>query len=209
MREAGGAVTAFLGGILFLVLTLTLDYIETRWGSTLPKEVTVGTGIVLMVWGQFWAYHKLRIRHEKPQPRIDERLELLEEAPALTPHEHPISREIAEKLGAQHSPSPEHQLLVHLGARAEIDPPALTVEATVPIYESSAFVRRPGEEDSTMTLESINRRQERRTIPFGDRALPPGTRFLLVLNSPVPIRLKAVSVAERRLGPPGAGTAKS
>jgi hypothetical protein len=122
------------------------------------------------------------------RPEMDPRLELLEETPGLTPP--------ANRPDLSLECLPDHQLSLILRAKAEIDPPALTVDCDAPVYRAFALYQRAGEE-AIMIPEPEHRRQTGVLFSFGNQPLPVGTRFLFKIYSPVPIELKRARVAKR------------
>lgn len=147
IREAVAAVTAFLGGAVIFIAGLVLDLA----GYSLPKPYMTAGGILLMISGQFWAYHKKRLAHladtkkaedritaledevrklRDSRPDVDERLELVKVTPGFAPLPskfHQSFQEAQRELGYPTTPDSEHQIEVIVATRVEIDPPAIQV----------------------------------------------------------------------------------
>lgn len=201
---------AFVTGSLLIALytVLVLGFPDTpgktwHFWNHLPPLAVLSLAVLGMILAQFLAWRDVRdernvlrtdletLRSDQ-RPDIDERLELLEEAPSLTVPDDSVTREIEKTFPT--APYPEHTLSVGLGVRAEIDPPTLVIECSAPIYKASAYYcRRPGKEDPVMVLDPLRRSQERVMFRFGDVPLPAGAKLLVKLYSPAPLRLKRVT----------------
>ena len=95
-------------------------------------------------------------------------------------------------------PFPDHELSLTLRAKAEIDPPALGVKCTAPIYRSFALYREGGDSELIMVPGPVRRRGDEVFFAFGGHPLPVGTVFLIKIFSPVPISLKRAGLARVR-----------
>lgn len=213
IKEAVGAVIAFLGGVVAFLVGLILSYYDV----TLPGKWSMAGGLLLMVWGQFWAYHKQRLRHVKAtedaaeklaqledkvralsnlEPDLDERLEILSYKPRLIQHTD-WDRQTWETFNMD--PEPDHFLEVIIGARVELDATGVVVECNGPIYRAGAFWLEPMDE-IVASIEHCHRLPERVLVPFLKRPLPARTVFTLHLYGETSTRL--VSVKTYKQGAP-------
>lgn len=192
---------AFLVGAAFTLTGLALDL----FGVQVPTSLMVVGGVVLMAGGQFWAYHKLRLKHEDAQsqlraargdrPEVDGRLELLEEFGGLRPPDSEAG--IREMRALSLQPDPDHMDTIKLRVKTEIEPPLLDIRCTAPVYSVICVHYLPGEEP-IMLMEPVLRESDRILMRLGEKPLPVGTAVLLKLFSPVPIRLKRIAIGRRR-----------
>jgi hypothetical protein len=167
-------------------------------------------GAVLMVFlAQYLAWRKQYLANHPEGPEIDERLELLEEAPSLTIHDDATTRRLEQMFPTE--PYPEHNVSARLRSKSAIDHAILTVQCTAPIYRVLQFYCEAGETEPVMVLPRIGYRQPQQDLivaTFKDGPLAPGSSFLIKIFSPVPIALKRVSIGPMRppapppVGPP-------
>jgi hypothetical protein len=208
VRDAGRAMIAFLVGAVFTVGGLALDFFSVQ----VPSRLMVVGGLLLMAWGQFWAYHKLRLRHVESEtqlselkrqlqaargdrPEVDDRLELLGEVPGLRPPDSEADLREMEALSLQ--PDPDHMDTIGLTVKREIEPPLLDVRCTGPIYSVICTYLLP-EAGLIMSMEPVLREPDRILMRLGEKPLPVGTAVWLKLFSPVPIRLKKIAIGRLR-----------
>lgn len=188
IRDAGTAVTAFLGGLIVLLLTLARGYAERRFGIQIPPEVTVGGGVLLMTWGQFEAYRQLRKRLPI-EPEIDPSLEVMSHKLRRLQHSgEDIRREL---LGLD--ATPDYLLEVTFRTRSAITGDLL-VECDRPVFDAGALWRDATEEEPTYSMDHRHASPERVLIlPVRD-SMSAGSRFQLLLYVEAETRLRRVLV---------------
>ncbi|MDY7091415.1 MAG: hypothetical protein SX243_00435 [Acidobacteriota bacterium] len=179
VREAVGAVIAFLGGVVVFLSTLGLNWIERRFGLVVPSEVTIAGGVILMIWGQFWAYHKLRLKTVAlmrfREPEFDSRLEPLGYKVRLQPASEDDTRGLAI------DPDPSHLLEVTAGVLEELRAENVLAECTDAIYSVGVVWRSPDGEQ-LFSIEATHVSPERVIIPIPLDPLPCRSIFQLHLG---------------------------
>jgi hypothetical protein len=185
-RQAAGVglLVASLAMLIGFARHLTAEYVACGLA-------VAGIALLLQDW---W------LKSRGHRPKIDRRLELIEEKPSLTIPESQIERQIAATNPT--APYPAHALTVRLGVRKKIDPPILLVECNAPIYMASGFLHVPREEDRLMFHDLAIGSQERATLQFGSAALPAGASLLVMFYSVAPLRLRRVEPTRLPAPPP-------
>lgn len=198
IRDAGAAMTAFLGGVCVLLLTLVRGYFEQYVGWEPPPELTIGGGVLLMVWGQFQAYRKLHKRLPV-EPEIDDALELLNHKLRRLQHSE-ADRRSWELFNLD--PTPDYLLQVSFGTRSEIGG-QLLVECSRPVFNAGGLWRDATEDEPIYSMDHSHASPERVIILPVRPKMSPGSRFQLQLYVEAETRLRRVLVVR----PPAASPA--
>lgn len=148
-------------------------------------------------------------RLSKPQiegPEIDPRLELVEEALALTPEpgsEPPWLAKVRETMWISRSRSPDHLLKLRFRVVTTLDLPILRITCSSLVYGASGEFGRPNETRVIIPGPEEDGRSSRKVVfKLEYVPLPPDTWIRLRIQSPVPIELVSALGAKPPASPP-------
>lgn len=134
---------------------------------------------------------------------LDYKLVLWDEEPH-SPDQASAIQEARTRLGLDYveNRKKEHTLVVRFHVRAKIDPPALHIECSAPIYGASGFRQDSRQGEPLFISEPARRQQERMLFVFGDTPIPRGAGLLLIIETMAPAHLTRAVVATRPPAPP-------